>query len=221
MSFCHHIDNPFLRKSIVGAAQAAIGVVLLTGCMMTGAPGVAGVSIDVESASQKILDEFDKDHDGKLSRGELAALPSIGAHRDWYDADHDGQISAAELAGGLKIIFDPRVALLSVWCEVTRNGRPLPQAHVEFVPLAALSDAVPAASAVTDEQGVAKLAVAPKDLPSNAPTNLPMIRPGLYLVKVTHPSISIPAEYNSNSTLGKEVSNHSTAGGPLKINLTF
>jgi len=189
--------------------------------MMSGAPGVAGVSIDAERASQKILDELDTDHDGKLSRGELAAVPSIEGHRAWYDADHDGQISAAELAGGLRVIFDPRVALLSAWCEVTRNGRPLPQARVEFVPIKAIAGAIPAASAVTDEQGVAKLAVAPEDLPSNAPTNLPMIRPGLYLVKVTHPNISIPARYNSDTTLGKEVSNHSTAGGPLRIKLTF
>jgi len=36
------------------------------------------------------------------------------------------------------------------------------------------------------------------------PQNLPVIQPGLYLVEITHPSIAIPAEYNTASTLGLE-----------------
>jgi hypothetical protein len=182
---------------------------------------IEAINIDPEQATKAIFAEVDVDGSGHLSSAELAKLPPIAEKRSWYDGDGDGQISPRELQAGLTAIFDPKVRLVSVSCEVLRNNQPLPSAKVEFVPLTGLEEAIPVASGVTDTQGVAKLAVAPDDLPANSPTTVPSMRPGLYLVKVTHADISVPRKYNAETELGKEVSKHTTAGGPLKVNLKF
>jgi hypothetical protein len=84
-----------------------------------------------------------------------------------------------------------------------------------------LQDSIPEASGVTDQSGLATISLKPTDLPEGAPTNLPLMRPGLYSVQVTHDSLAVPDQYNAKTNLGKEVSRHTTAGGPMKIELKF
>jgi hypothetical protein len=184
-------------------------------------PRIVGVKIDVQQAAERIMAEFDKDHNGSLSEEELAAVPAVNGNRKWYDADKDGQISQEELRKGLRDIFNPKDGLLSVACEVTRNGQPLPGAVVKFVPMPELDGAIPSASGVTDKHGSAFLNLADEDRPKNTPPRIPVVRPGLYLVEVTHDHIKIPEEYNSKTEIGKEVSGFTTAGGALKIQLKF
>ena len=195
-------------------------VALVAGCNAT--PGrIPGVDVNCDRAAEALLNDYDRDGNGGLSESELVSVPPIHGNRRWYDVDGDGEISQAELRAGLVVIFDPKIGLLSTWCNVTRSGKPLAGANVEFVPLPALESVIPTARAVTDDRGIAKLAISDEDLPANAPRNLPLVRPGLYLIKVSHSSVSIPAKFNAETTLGKEISNHSTAGGPLKIDLKF
>lgn len=211
--------------TILTPIGSALAVMASTGLLLVGcswqAPGIAGVQIDADRASKAILEEYDKDDNGRLSKDEAAEVPAIGSRQAWYDQDHDGQISERELRGGLLTIFDPKIGLVTATCEVTRNGRALSGAKVEFVPLAALKEAIPAAEGTTDDDGAARLTIKPDELPAHAPTIAGLMRPGLYSVQVTHPSMKIPAEYNTKTTLSREVSNHSTAGGPLKIQLRF
>jgi EF hand len=195
-------------------------LLLLPGCNM--GPGrIRGVDVNLDEAAEAIVGDYDKDGSGRLSEAELQSVPAIYGNRKWYDTDQDGEISIAELRAGLAVIFDPKIGLLSTWCNVTRRGKPLAGATVEFVPLPALVDVLPVARAQTDNDGMAKMAVASEDLPTNAPQNLQLVRPGLYFVKVTHDGMAIPDKYNTVTTLGKEISNHSTLGGPLKFDLNF
>jgi EF hand domain-containing protein len=192
----------------------------LLGC--SGQPSrIAGVKIDVQHAAERIMAEFDKDQNGSLSQEELAAVPAVNVNRKWYDADKNGQISQEELRKGLRDIFDPKDGLLSVVCEVTRNGQPLSGAVVKFVPMPELDGAIPPATGVSDKHGSARLTVADDDRPKNTPPRIPVVRPGLYLVEVTHDQIKIPEEYNSKTKIGKEVSGFTTAGGAFKIQLKF
>jgi EF hand len=208
------------RHTNSAAAAVASGVLIVMGCSPH-PPGIAGIQIDTGEVSQAIFLAHDKDQNGLLSAEELTAVPAIGGNRSWYDTDHDGQLSASELEAGLKAIFDPRVGLLTYSCGVTRKGQPLAGATVKFVPLPALKDVLPPASGVTDKRGHVDLALAPEDLPANAPTRVPELRPGLYFVEVTHPTISIPDQYNVNTTLGEEVSRFTTVGGGKEIRLDF
>jgi YD repeat-containing protein len=182
---------------------------------------VPGVRVDAERISQAILEQYDQDRDGRLSQGELASLPPIAGNRSWYDYDKDGQISGDELRAGLTEIFDPKVGLLTFNCSVTRNGKPLSGANVRFVPLPALQDAIPPVAGVTDKFGCAEMALAAEDLPANAPTRVALVRPGLYLVQITHPEMSVPEEYNVSTKLGQEVSRFTTAGASKAIRLNF
>lgn len=199
---------------------AIVGLLQLFGCSAQPSR-IEGVKIDVQRAAERIFVEFDKDQNGSLSQEELAAVPAIDVNRTWYDADKNGQISQEELRKGLRDIFNPKDGLLSVVCEVSRNGQPLAGANVKFVPLPELDGAIPSASGVTDSHGSAFLNLAETDRPPNTPTRIPVVRPGLYLVEVTHDQLKVPDEYNSKTKIGKEVSGFTTAGGPMKIQLKF
>jgi len=207
---------------VVRAFRAAplLGLLLFIGCFGQ-TSRIAGVHIDVQRAADRMMAEYDKNHDGFLSQDELAALPPVNVNRKWYDADRDGKISAEELRKGLRDIFNPKDGLLTVVCEVTRNGQPLTGANVKFVPLPELDNVIPPASGVSDSHGSAVLNLPDEDRPPHTPARIPVVRPGLYLVEVTHDQLKIPDEYNARTTIGKEVSGNTTAGGPLKIQLKF
>ena len=55
----------------------------------------------MQQAAERIIAEFDKDHNGSLSQDELAAVPAVNVNRKWYDADKNGQISWNKPEGGL------------------------------------------------------------------------------------------------------------------------
>jgi hypothetical protein len=136
------------------------------------------------------------------------------------DADGDGELSDAELQRRFSAVFHPQIGLLPARCRVTQNGRPLIGANVRFVPPKVLEGILPPASGVTDTDGTARLRLAPEDMPKNVPNSrMAVMRPGIYLVEVTHPEMSIPAEYNSDTTLGKIVFSEVLNGPPLPIKL--
>jgi EF hand len=206
--------------SIAFRVAALSGLLQLAGCW--GQPSrVAGVKIDVKRAAERIFGEYDKNQDGSLSQEELANVPPVNANRRWYDADANGQISTQELQNGLRDIFNPNDGLLTVACEVTRNGKPLSGANVSFVPLPELDGAIPPASGITDKHGTAILNLANEDRPANTPSRVPFVRPGLYMVQVTHDQLKVPDEYNTKTKIGREVSGFTTAGGAMKIQLKF
>ena len=211
-----------IARFMAGTSRIAaiIGLMIFVGCDAQPSR-IAGVKIDVKQVAERIVAEYDKNHDGSLSENELAAVPPVNVNRNWYDANKDGKISTEELRNGLRDIFNPKDGLLSVVCAVTRNGQPLSGANVKFVPLPELDGAIPSASGVTDKQGTTMLNLADNDRPSHTPTRIPVVRPGLYLVEITHDQLKIPDEYNSKTKIGKEVSGFTTAGGPLKIQLKF
>ena len=84
------------------------------------------------------------------------------------------------------------------------DGRPLSGAEVKLIPAPFLNGAIQPAGGIGDATGSGSLEVAADDRPPNFPKNLAVMQPGLYLVEITHPSISIPSIYNTESTLGLE-----------------
>ena len=189
---------------------------------MSGQSRIHAIDIEPGDLSDAVISEYDKDGNGALSEAELTALPPVHDSRSNYDTDGNGEVSHEELEARFAKVFDPVVGLLPARCRVTRNGRGLPGAQVRFVPPQLLEGVLPPASGVTEGDGTAGLRLAPEDLPENIPNNrVVVMRPGIYLVEVTHPEMSIPSQYNTQTTLGKEVFPEILNGPPLPINLKF
>jgi hypothetical protein len=174
-------------------------VVALAGC--SGRPGrVRPPDVDADDAAAAAMQQLDKDGNGQLSDAELKAAPGLAAAKDHYDSDHSGALSPEEIAAGIRRWSEGQVGAAAVAYMVQLDGRPLPGAQVKAVPEPFLGDALKPATGIDGY-----LAVAPEDRPANAP-KLPLIMPGLYRIEITHPAASIPAKYNSQTTLGLEVS---------------
>ena len=155
------------------------------------------------------MDLYDTDGDRKLSATELEASPGLSASLATYDTDGDGMISEAEIAARLQQFVDTNVALNRLSAEVTLDGRPLGDAEVRFVPEVYLGEQIRPASGKTRKGGTASMAVADEDLPENQ-KGIRGIHAGTFRVEITHPEREIPAEYNTQTTLGYET----TPGNP-------
>jgi hypothetical protein len=100
-----------------------------------------------------------------------------------------------------------RTGLASVRCNVTLDGLPLVGAKVVFEPEPFLGDEIKTAFGTTNHLGDAAPTVPPEDRPD--PTFPGGVHFGLYRVRVSkeiNGRESLPAQYNSQTTLGQEVS---------------
>jgi hypothetical protein len=196
----------------------ALPLFVLSGCW-GGAGRVPAADVDFESFVESLTTKYDRDANGQLSSDELATTPYLWACMKSYDANKDGQLAADEIVSNLSRVFNGKLALMGATCRVTRNGKPLDGAIVYFVPLPGLEDELPVAGAVT-RNGAGTLSIRPEDLPKNSPKVKDLMRPGLYFVEVTHPTIQIPEQYNVKTTFGQEVT-PDTADGPYDFALKF
>ncbi|MEM8680687.1 MAG: hypothetical protein AAGF97_15165, partial [Planctomycetota bacterium] len=115
----------------------------------------------------------------------------------------DGEVSKAELDQRFEAWADLKSALNAVRAQVLLNGKPLAGATVNFEPAFQFEGQIKPASGVTDDFGVAVIAIADEDLPK-VQHGLKGVHTGTYLVRITHPDKDIPAKYNSETTLGYE-----------------
>jgi len=173
---------------------------VVVGC--SGRPAAVPLpDLDVSVASKMAIADADKDGDGELSKAELAKYPALAGALGEWDADSNRKLSAEEIQTQLQKWRDQGAAIRTVRCTVTMNGRGLEGANVEFVPEPFMGEGIKTASGVTGQNGLVLPALSkeylPKDLPSFRGMHL-----GIYKVRVTHPEQSIPAEFNTDTTLG-------------------
>ena len=152
---------------------------------------------------------YDKDGDQKLSESELQASPGLLMSINTYDTDGDQVISQEEITTRLQKFVEYGVALLRLSASVTLDGRPLGGATIRLVPEPYLGDELKAAIGTTRSKGSASMAVPDEDLPENQ-KGIRGIHAGTYRVEITHPEKTIPAKYNTETTLGYEA----TPGNP-------
>lgn len=181
---------------------------LLAGC--SGGPAPLELpDLDPAAAAEAAMDLYDNDGDKKLSSKELAACPGLLASIQAYDLDSDESISQEEIATRLEKLMEQAAVLSRLTVTLTLNKKPLPDATIRFVPEPYLGEAIKPATGKTLKRGVASMAVADEELPEEQ-KGIRGIHPGTYRVEITHPSVEIPAKYNTESTLGYET----TPGNP-------
>jgi hypothetical protein len=164
------------------------------------------VDVDPGEASRQAIELYDKTHDGVLSDQELAAVPGIAKYKSLYDQDGDGLVRQDEIAARLSLWSEQGLGFRPLNVVVLVDGRPLPNASLEFVPEAYLGPNVKRATGITDDSGMANLAVAVEDMPPEL-AHLPIdgVMGGTFKVRVTHPSVELPSRFNSETELGEEI----------------
>ena len=154
---------------------------------------------------------YDADQDSQLSVQELAACDGIARHLKDYDRNGDNRVSAAEIAGRVNRWIAANTGLVQFSFSVTWNGSPLQGAHVELIPEIFFESLLLPGSGTTDASGSVTVSIAGDQLPETH-RNFPVMKPGIYKVRITHPQLQIPPRYNTRTTLGCEVS--SETGNP-------
>lgn len=159
--------------------------------------------VDPQAAADKAIELYDANQDQQLDSEELARCPGIKVMLTLYDQDNNGRVDRAEIAQRLGDLLKNRVGLTQLRSHVTYRGRPLPDANVVFEPEPYLDDDVQTAHGTTDAHGSAQMCIAEELLPENL-RKMKLVHYGTYRVRITHPTIKLPAKFNSETTLGYE-----------------
>lgn len=109
-------------RTLTGCALAVVGLIV-AGCSR-GPARVTGPSVSPSSAAAQAMEQYDADHDGKLSGAEVDACPAIKSALDKIDPANEGTVTAEKLASRIQT-WQKGVARLGVSCTVLHNGGPL------------------------------------------------------------------------------------------------
>lgn len=205
------------RASLGVAVSATLSLCVLAGCDRK--PQRAEVPPhNPSSVASAAMAKYDANSDGAIAGDELQKAPALVDHPDLtvklIDKDNDGRITADEIQSRVQTWLDSKVGIMSFHCNVKLDGKPLEGATVVFEPEEFHAGAINEASGTTGVDGTAVLAVAKEKLPSHL-QDISGMQTGFYKVRITHPSASIPAKYNTDTTLGQEVS--SDAVGSVNV----
>jgi hypothetical protein len=177
-------------------------MVLVGGC--SDAPQrVKPPKINPSSAASQAMELYDTNHDGKLSQEELVKCPGVLGAFDSYDANHDKLIDADEFQQHLTSLLRNGTGATQLVCNVSYQGQPLSDAKVVLEPEPYLGSEIQPAEGVTTSFGAAHVGMSPDKTPA-ALKAFKLIQYGTFKVRITHPTIQLPAKYNTETTLGYE-----------------
>jgi hypothetical protein len=176
--------------------------VLVAGCS-SGPERVKPPRIDPSSAAAQAMELYDKDDDGKLNQTELSSCPGVLIGIDHYDTNRDKMIDREEFTTRLSQLLKNRTGATQLACIVSYQGKPLVGATVVLEPEAYLGNDIQPAEGVTTKAGIADVGMPPGKAPA-ALQATKLIQYGTFKVRITHPTINLPAKYNTETTLGYE-----------------
>lgn len=160
--------------------------------------------INPEAATDRMLEKYDADRGGSISQTEAVACCGLAPHFDLYDANQDGEATRDEIVARFRKWMTDDIGIMRVGCRVTLDGKPLSGGDVVLEPHPFLGEALQQAHGTTNEHGQCSLSIAPGDLPAEL-QRVRGVQPGLYLVRVTHPQIDVPTQFNTETIVGLEV----------------
>jgi len=182
----------------------AATICLFLGC--SGGSQITTPTFDAQAAAAAAMELYDADHDGQLSKKELAKAPGLRASIPEADANSDGSLSADEIVKRIETLAEIRLALLPFECQISMNNRPLVGATLKLIPEKFLEGMGRAAAGVSDESGRVSPVV---DNPVAKREGVTGVNPGIYRIEISQLDPSgqerIPAKYNVETTLGADV----------------
>jgi hypothetical protein len=166
------------------------------GCGL-GAAREKAPSWDPVELTNKAFSLFDSNGDAELDSKELKAAPGLGSSIKAIDTNSDGKMSRSELESRFALYKSGKVALQSVTFQVLYKNRPLEEGSVRMIPEPFLEGLCEPAEGMIFGGATTPTIVGQK---------LPAMRLGFYRIEVTSDAKKIPAKYNTETTLGMEVS---------------
>ena len=202
----------------VACGSVVMCVALLAGGGCGSAPArIEAPSINAGAAGQEAMKQYDTNGDGKIAGAELDKAPALKAALKQIDTGGDGTITAEKITARIAKWQESKVGRMNLTCRISqkKGGQDLPLegATVTFEPEKFLGSNMPTCTAVTDAKGMAKVSAPDADSPG--------VPPGFYLVRITKSGVNIPAKYNTQTTLGAEVSNDPSSYGGTTFVLEF
>jgi hypothetical protein len=176
-----------------------IAAVFLAGC--DGAPKVLEAptpKYDPDAVATALLAELDKNGSGAIEPGEAQASPALAAAFADFDANRDKRITADEIRNRVELWAAAPNGSLPVGCAVRLDGQPLGEATVTFVPEKCMGDSIKTAVGKTTPEGYC-------DQYQIDGKTYRGLAPGLYRIQVTKDGTAIPARFNEQTVLGREV----------------
>ena len=168
-------------------------VSLLCGCSGHAKPDAVG--LDPPEIAAAIIEEFDADRDGVLSKSEINASKSLSfLNRNELhplDVDQDGSVTNEEIEAKIQGFVDEN--RITVFCHVFFRGQPLQDAEIRFVPETFMGPTLAEATGTANAEGLAEI--------EDGGEFGGMVS-GLYKVEITHPTVKISPKYNTETTLG-------------------
>jgi hypothetical protein len=181
---------------------SALLVVAVAGCSR-GPARFAAPKVNPASAAAEAIKLYDADGDAMLSEEELRKCPGILARLALYDQDGNKSLDEQEIQQRIAELFKAGVGGTKLNCLVAFKGRPLEGATVVMEPEPYLGGGVQTATGITDGAGSAQLGIPPEFVPEHL-RKMKSVHYGTFKVRVTHPTIAIPAKYNVETELGYE-----------------
>ena len=184
--------------------QAALSlcIIAMLGCSR-GPSRFKAPGVDSESAAAQAIELYDANGDGALNREELGKCPGILSKLAVYDENRNGSVEQQEIFRRLSELLKHGTGGTGLNALVSYNGKPLPGATVLLEPEPYLGDEVQMAEGVTDGAGSADLSIPPEYVPEHL-RRVKSVHYGTFKVRITHPTVSLPAKYNTETELGYE-----------------
>lgn len=159
--------------------------------------------VDPAAAGGKAMELYDSNKDATLDKEELRQSPAILAKLAMWDLDGNGSVDQQEVEKHVAALFKSGTGGTKLRCAITYKGKPLPGATITLEPEPFLGGNVQTATGVTDGSGGTQLGIPPEFAPEHL-RRIKTVHYGVFKVRVTHPTISIPEKYNVKTELGYE-----------------
>lgn len=201
--------------------HGAVVSLFLASCLLgCGPERIRPVEISAPAASADAMRTYDTDRDGTLAGKELEAVPGIQKHLSKYDLDKDARIDEGEIRQRISDWSAQPLGMRSLSVVVTFNGKPLPGAQVTLDPEPYMGEHVFPASGITDTRGAARVGIDSAHLPQQLQgRGARVVSGGTYKIRVTHPRMKIPEQYNTATILGEEIASD-TVRDRIEVDLT-
>jgi len=179
--------------SRVDVLSLAVSLMIVAGC--SGRPArLVPPKMNASAAAAEAMTLYDTNKDGKISGNEFDQCSSL------KEIAKDGEVTADMLVELLNRWQNGRIGRIGVVVKVLHNGKPLVGASVKAVPEKFLGTNFKPITGTTIAGGRVGLSV-----PTRGPEEPTGAAFGFYRIEVTKEGESIPAKYNTETTLSLAV----------------